>query len=344
MKPKVLEIGGYAAGYAGKLFANADFEVVRVEEGKRDPSWVSQEAMNLYLHPYKKYIETANPDLIHELANKAVIVILQTSSADETKQYGLEKWDTPIKAAITPFGRTGPYRNWKATNATLLAMGGYNNLMGDSGKAPLSLPGHYVEFQGGAFAYTAAAAAHFAKDQAEIDIGLLEVVMSLSQFTTTMWTCAGIVRSRHGNDFWSVVPTTLFRCADGWVYINIVPGFWDPFTTMLDMPELVLDARFATNALRMKNRDTVHEIVTERFERWTRAEILERAETARVPIGAVLTFEEVLEDRHLAGRNMWDEVLVADGSSVKSPRLPFMLRNRTESHHTLHATQEESYG
>ena len=114
-----------------------------------------------------------------------------------------------------------------------------------------------------------------------IDIGMLEVIMSLSQFTTVMWTCGQRVRSRHGNDFWSVVPTTLFRCKDGWIYINIVPQFWDPFTTCIDLPELTLDPRFSTNGLRMTNRDALHEIIADAFIQWTRSEIQQRAESAK---------------------------------------------------------------
>ena len=324
-----MEIGGYAAGYAGRLFANADFEVVRIEDDLHRPCWVSQQAMDLYLHPGKSRISTSDLDLIGKLSNQADIVILETGGADETESFGFDTWSTPIKVSITPFGRTGPYKNWQATNATLLAMGGYTNLMGDADREPLTLPGHYVDFQGGGFAYSAAASTHLAGENSNIDIGLLEVVMALSQFTTVMWTCAGIVRLRHGNDFWSVVPTTLFRCVDGWVYINIVPGFWDPFTTMLDMPELVLDPRFTTNGLRMENRDAVHEIAAERFALWTRAEILERAETSRVPVGAVLTFGEVLDDPHLAQRNMWNDVRLTDGTPIKCPRLPFVTENRS---------------
>lgn len=328
-KPRILEIGGYAAGYAGKLFAAADFEVVRIQDGRQRPCWVSQEAMDLYLHQGKNFVATSDVELIGTLAEQADIVILETDGADEADSYGFHAWSTPIKASITPFGLTGPYNNWQATNATLLAMGGYTNLMGDQDMEPLTVPGHYVEFQGGGFTYTAAAAAFFAREKSTIDIGLLEVVMALSQFTTVMWTCAGVVRSRHGNDFWSVVPTTLFRCVDGWVYINIVPGFWDPFTTLLDLPELVLDPRFASNRLRMENRDALHAIVAEKFAQWSRKEILDRAEIARVPIGAVLTFNEVLNDPHLEYRNMWTLVNAPDGSTLRSPRLPFTINRHT---------------
>ncbi|MYD43078.1 MAG: hypothetical protein F4W90_04200 [Gammaproteobacteria bacterium] len=324
---RVLEIGNYAAGYAGKLFSHAKCDVVRVEPASPKPSWVSHRAMDVFLHFDKRRVTTSNLDLIADLAAAADVVVVDGETADEIKSWGFDRWPTPIKVAITPFGLTGPDCNRPATNATILALGGYSNLMGDPGREPLTLPGHYVDFQSGGYAYTAASACLHAKIQDTIDIGMLEVIMSLSQFTTVMWTCAQTVRSRHGNDFWSVVPTNLFRCADGWVYINIVPGFWDAFTTLLDLPELTLDERFKSNALRMANRDDLHEIIGAVFIDWTRSEIQQRATEARVPIGAALSFSEVLDDPHLAERHMWQEVEYGDGDSVRSPRPPYIMRD-----------------
>lgn len=322
---RVLEIGNFAAGYAGKLFAHAGCDVVRIEPAQRKACWVSEQAMDLFLHHDKRRVATFDQDLIAKLADRSDIVVVDGESADEISAVGFENWQAPIKVSITPFGLTGPDRNRAATNATILALGGYTNLMGDPDREPLTLPGHYVDFQSGGYAYTAASACLVGKQSDAIDIGMLEVIMSLSQFTTVMWTCGQTVRSRHGNDFWSVVPTTLFRCKDGWVYINIVPGFWDPFTTSIDLPELTLDPRFTTNGLRMTNRDALHEIIGKAFIQWTRSEIQQRAETARIPLGAVLTLPEVLSDPHLEARNMWQRIKYNDGDSVLSPRPPFVM-------------------
>ena len=253
---RVLEIGGHAAGYCGRLFAQAGHEVVRAESAS--PAWVSETAMNLYLHAGKRRVRTEDQALVAELAAQADVVVAEAESADAIDALGLDDFKAPVKVAITPFGRTGPKRNWRATPHVLLAMGGYTNLMGDPGRAPLSLPGHYVEFQSGGFAFATANACRLGAQRNSIDIGMLEVVMALSQFTTVMWHCAGVVRSRHGNDFWSVVPTNLFRCQDGWVYVNIVPTFWDPFTVFLGRPELLVDERFLTNEKRMMHRDALH--------------------------------------------------------------------------------------
>ena len=341
---RVLEIGNYAAGYAGRLFAHMGCEVTRVEPADRKACWVSEQAMDLYLHTNKRRVQTSNKELIAELAKAADVVILDAESANQVENSGFHEWECDVKVAITPFGLTGPDRNRAATNATILALGGYTNLMGDQDRDPLTAPGHYVDFQSGGYAFTAASSCLLADETNVIDIGMLEVIMSLSQFTTVMWTCANRVRSRHGNDFWWVVPTCMFQCQDGWVYINVVPHFWDPFTTFLEMPELTLDERFTTNTLRMVNRDALHDIIDTVFSRWTRREIQKRAEIARIPVGAVLTFSEVLNDPHLRYRQIWQEMKLQDNNNVLSPRPAFTMAGLEAIQPKLNSVEHLRYG
>ena len=102
--------------------------------------------MTAFLHAGKERVQ-AGPKNFAALASAADIVILEASSADHAASFGFDQWTTPIKVVISPFGLTGPKRNWRATPHTLLAMGGYTQIIGDAGRVPLSLPGHYVEFQ-----------------------------------------------------------------------------------------------------------------------------------------------------------------------------------------------------
>ena len=324
----VLEVGGFAAGFCGRLFAQCGHEVVRAEPAAGEgasPACVSDAAMDVHLHAGKRRVQTEDAAAVAALAARAAVAVAHADTADALARLGFDEWPTPVKVAITPFGRTGPKRNWRASANTLLAMGGYTYLMGDADRAPLSLPGHYPEFQSGGFAFAAANACRLAGERKAIDIGMLEVVMALSQFTTVMWHCGGVIRSRHGNDFWSVVPTNLFRCADGWVYINIVPAFWDPFTLFLGRPELVLDERFATNEARKVNRDALHALIGAALASRAKADLDLEAERCRIPLGVVRSFDDVLADPHLAVRDMWQRVATPAGPEVKAPRPPWRV-------------------
>ena len=325
---RVLEIGGYGAGYAGRLFVRAGADVVRIEQETPDPAWVSSEAMAHYLHAGKRRLATSDKSLIAELAAASDVVICQAAGADALDALGYKRWPVPVCASITPFGATGPKRNWRATPSVLYAMGGYTFLMGDPDRAPLTLPGHYLEFQAGALAYAAIGACLFRRNDGvsrapeRIDIGMFETLMALSQFTTVRWHCAGEIRTRHGSDFHFVVPSQLFRCADGWAYVNIVPQFWDPCTVFLERPELALDDRFATNDARMAHRDELHALIAEALAEVPVSEIETRAAACRVPVGVVRDFDQVLAEPHLTERGFWEDQATPQGH-VRVPGLPF---------------------
>ena len=69
MTAKVLEIGGYAAAYAGRLFVNAGFDVVRFVTPPK-PAWASQAAMDAFLNTDKRQVT----DQFSNLVNAADIV------------------------------------------------------------------------------------------------------------------------------------------------------------------------------------------------------------------------------------------------------------------------------
>ncbi|MBT4619351.1 MAG: hypothetical protein HOB98_23240 [Gammaproteobacteria bacterium] len=325
---KVLEIGAFSAGYFGRLFARQEAEVLRIDLASATPAWASPEAMDGFLHTNKRCLALSNPCDIAQYADAADVVVCEANTADELIQLGFEDWETKIKVAITPFGKTGPKRNWQATPSTLLAMGGYTHLMGDANRTPLTLPGHYLEFQSGAIAYAAAVACLHADQADVIDVSMLETVLSLTQFTSVRWHCAGQIRERHGSDFYFVVPSNLFKTLDGgWIYINIVPAFWDAFTVFIDLPELLIDERFENNDLRIENRMLLYQMTADVIATWTTSECVERAEISRIPLGVVQTFAAILSDPHLASRDFWQE-LELEGETVRLPRGSYHLHSR----------------
>ena len=320
-----MEIGGYAAGYAGRLFVHAGAEVVQYAP-ERAPAWASEQAMDLYLHAGKRRLQDVSPDVLAQLAEVADVVVVHAENAQAVAQLGVADWSGVVKVVITGFGLTGPKKDWLATPNVLLAMGGYTHITGDAGRAPLSLPGHYLEFQSGALGYAAANAARLAgQTDTLIDISMLEVLMTLSQFSTVRWHCAGEVRGRHGSDFWFVEPSELYACADGWIYVNIVPQFWDPFTVFLDRPDLAMDERFLNNDLRRQHRAELHDIGRQAVASLTLAELERRAVDCRVPVGFVKSLDDVLHEPHLALREFWYQVSSSAQTSVRVPGTPYRI-------------------
>ncbi len=330
MTVRVLELGGLAAGFCGRLFVHAGAEVVHVEGAVApltDP-WVSQRANELFLHAGKRRVSMRDREVLRDLAHAADVVVYE-GMPDELEALGFGELDA-VRVAITPFGMTGPRRHWHASASVLLAMGGYTYLMGDPDKPPLTLPGHYVEYQSGTYAYIAANAARYRGQSPSIDVSMLETVLSLSQMTTVMWTCNRTVRTRHGSSFGVIYPINLFPCADGWFHVNVVPAFWEPFTLMLGRPELVIDQRFESPQARVANAAALDAVIAECLGHLTKAEVQRLGAEFRVPTGVLQTLDEVLVDPHLAARGFWCDV-----EGIESPSLAYRFRDESAKHFAL---------
>ena len=325
---RILELGGFAAGFCGRLFVHAGAEVVRVE-GAIPPvtdAWVSDRAMEIFLHTGKRRVSFTDIPALQRLAEDVDVVVAE-GMPDQIEALGWDSLDG-IRVAITPFGMTGPRRQWHASASVLQAMAGQTYLMGDPGAAPLNLPGHYTEYQSGQYGYIAAAACLQAIDrsgaspQRSIDISMLETLLSLSQMTTVMWTCGGRVRTRHGSNYGVLYPANLFPCADGWFHITATHRFWGAFARMLGRPELEHDPRFATGPGRTENQEALDEIIVEVLGQKTREEIQRLGEAARVPTGALKDLDEVLVDPHLSAREFWRTV-----EGIRVPSLGFRFHD-----------------
>ncbi|MDA1002522.1 MAG: CoA transferase, partial [Chloroflexi bacterium] len=339
---RVLELSDRdeAAAYCGKLFARWGADVIRVERPDRVPS---PRHLELYLHRGKERVaidahDPAGRARIDALAAECDILVTDVS-ARETDALAVETLGAAsprlVRVSITPFGLSGPYRDFEATASTLLALGGYTVLMGDRGRAPLTMPGNYAYYQAADFAFVAAQAAQLAAERGTaparlIEVSVLESLATLHQFTDTMWLANGVVRSRHGNRWQNLCPTTLLPCADGWFGMNVLQTFWLPFAHWIGRPDWAdPEHPLGLNAGRMEHEDEVEDAVVSALGGLTRRELFtEGQETWRVPVGHAAQLGELLDDRHLAHRAFFETLegeRGADGAAVRAPGSPFRL-------------------
>ena len=156
-----------AAAFAGRLCADAGAEVVLVEppEGhalRREGPFVGDvSAVHLHVNAGKRSVvldATTQAEELRALIDEADVFItgwptsvleplgLDTSALRE-RAPGL------VITQVTPFGDTGPYRDYAGTNLVELALGGQLKITGDPDKPPLSNYGSQAEFQAGLSAF-----------------------------------------------------------------------------------------------------------------------------------------------------------------------------------------------
>ena len=172
---RVLELGEWvSAPYCGKLLADMGAEVIKIERSPagdpirgygpypNDEPHYERSGMFLYLNSNKRGITlnletpTGKELLAGLLAGSDVFVQnLHPLEMDRLEMdYSGSRRDhgSLVVASITPFGLTGPYRNYKAYDINLAAGGGICEGLGEPDREPLTFGTPQVGYFAGAAA------------------------------------------------------------------------------------------------------------------------------------------------------------------------------------------------
>jgi len=116
----------------------------------------------------------------------------------------------------------------------------------------------------------------------------------------------GYVPRRTGSQHPDGGPTGIFRCKDGsYITLAILPHQWEQFVSAMQKPELLVDERFSTAALRRNHNLDLKDILEDWLAKFpSRDAALEVLERNRIPCAPVLTVNEAMAHPHLRKRGM----------------------------------------
>jgi crotonobetainyl-CoA:carnitine CoA-transferase CaiB-like acyl-CoA transferase len=235
-----------------------------------------------------------------------------------------------IYCSISGFGQTGPYSPRGGFDRVAQGMSGLMSINGEEDGAPLPVPIPVADIGTGMFAVIGilAALAHRERtgEGQSVDASLLETPIAWGVYEAASYFATGLVPRRLGQGHRTQAPYQAFRTEDGWINLGGgSPGFWAPICTVLGVPDLVEDPRFATPALRVRNRKVLEGLLEERFRTAPTAVWLERLERAGVPAGPILTYDRVFADPHVQARQMAVEVEHPAAGPTRVLGIPFKL-------------------
>ncbi len=217
-----------------------------------------------------------------------------------------------VYGAIRGFGdpRTGasPYGDWPAYDVVAQAMGTLVSMNGTASGEELKAGPFVGDIYPGTVAAVAVVAALFhAKATGEgqfVDVGMVDAVLSLCEFGVMRWSYMGRDTPPTGNQAPFSAPFDIFPTADGSAAIA-APGDhqWATFCTCIGRPDLITDPLCAKARDRIRNRAYVDDIVGGWAAAHTTAEVVE-ALGGLVPVGPVRKPAEMIEDPHIAAREM----------------------------------------
>jgi CoA:oxalate CoA-transferase len=130
--------------------------------------------------------------------------------------------------------------------------------------------------------------------------------------------------TRHGAQHSMVGPMGVYRAALGWIALLVLDRQWESFCRALGQPELAADPRFATGALRGKNRVELTALI----ERWLAGlpsdeAALEIFEKHRVAAAPVLSVKDTVTHPYFTAREMVRRVPDPVLGEVTIPGFPF---------------------
>jgi crotonobetainyl-CoA:carnitine CoA-transferase CaiB-like acyl-CoA transferase len=150
-----------------------------------------------------------------------------------------------------------------------------------------------------------------------IDLALLDCAVASQVNVAQAYLTSGKVPARQGNAHLQIVPYQLFATLDGWIVLNVGnDGQWRHFCEAAGASSLAAEARFATNSLRVENRECLIPLVEELMRSRSTKEWQERLRRWNVPHAQVWDYAELFANEQIAARGMKIEVRDPAGAPV----------------------------
>ncbi len=347
---RVLDLTNEKGLLCGKLLGDLGADVIKIERPKGDQARSIGPFYQNDPDPEKSLfwfafatsmrgitldIEKAKgQDLFKELVKEADLVV-ESFPPGYMDELGLGYLDLDrinpgvIMVSITPFGQTGPYRDYKTSDIVAWALGGYMYVFGDLDRPPTRISHHshaYLHAAGEA-ATAALSALYYREITGEgqyVDVSIHESSARLDM--THKWDMTG-VNLRRGE--W-LGPRTfkaryIWPCKDGymmWMYwMGPAAEAWTyPFLKMMkeeglgddflvDEDWISIDADTEEGVKKAEEiLARIEEPTIKYFKAHTKAELNEKAEKNGFMLYPVSDTKDLIDNKQLISRSFWEKV------------------------------------
>jgi CoA:oxalate CoA-transferase len=352
---KVVEFANLVSGpYCGKMFADLGAEVIKIESPEKgdksrscEPfsgnipgmersglfSYLNSNKMSVTLNPGTDKGRAIFLDLVRDCD-----ILIENHSPQEMEDLGLtyaalEKINPRlIMTSITPFGQTGPYRDYRAHEINTYQGSGYGFIstvtFAEPVPPPIKAGGRQSEFGTAQAAAVGAMCAMHERERSglgqQIDIAIFELMAGQNESGIQHWTLA---QNEMGGVTHPVVqPICPLPASDGWIFLMCVEDHqYDKFVGVMGKPEWTESELFANRFLRADYADALIPLLSEYTMQYTKEDLFVRGQAAHVPLAPAYTSEEVLCNEHLAARNYFVEIDHPVIGKAKYPGAPYRL-------------------
>ncbi len=323
---RVLDLSRLVAGniLTGSL---ADFgaEVIKVEPAAGDTlrAWsVADVQTNWKLYARNKKsvaLELRNPEaraLLLKMVAKADMLV-ESFRPDTLENMGLgpdkllEANPKLIVVRISGWGQTGPYRRRPGFGTLVEGISGFASFNGFADREPVLPPMYMADSYAGLYGAIGAMIAlrevevNGGKGQV-IDLPLLDPLFHMLGPQAANYRLTGKVKPRSGSRSSNSGPRNAYKTKDA-RYVALSASTQKMAArvfTSIGRPELIEDARYSTNNLRVKNAAELDAIIGEFVAQKTQAENVAFFEKAEVTIGPIYDISQIMQDPHFIERDL----------------------------------------
>ena len=283
-------------------------------------------------------LDIAKPEgqaIIHKLLEHCDILV-ENFKVGALAKYGLgyeqlaKTHPRLIYCSITGFGQTGPYAPRPGYDALIQAMGGVMSLTGEPNGSPQKVGVPVADLFAGLYGCIGILAAVNHRNSTgqgqQIDIGMLDTHVAWLANQGMNYLATGENPARLGNQHPNIAPYQEFPTKDGYIILAVGndPTF-ERFCKAFGQEALLADPRFATNPIRVQNRQLVTDTLTPVMKSKTTAEWIDALEALKIGCGPINTLEQVFADPHVQAREMVVEMAHGSGETVKVIANPVKL-------------------
>ncbi|MCH8987514.1 MAG: CoA transferase [Chloroflexi bacterium] len=351
---RVLDLGSGVSGpWCAKILADYGAEVIKVEPpgsgdaARRmgpfagdDPD-PEKSLTFLYLNTNKKGV-TLDPStatgrkLLDRLLEDADVLVENNPPA-QAKELGLDYQSFAavnprlVVTSITPFGQTGPYRDFQATDIVTYALSGLMYHTGDSDREPLRNVLDQSFYVAGANAAAATQVALFARlssgEGQHVDVSTAECLGAHLVQPLPYYNYMGAVKGRRpvrGAGFEELMPAR-----DGYVSPSVQGSQpWSTIASLIGLEELQ-DEKFATGAGRVAHGEELKELLIKGLAQWDRMPLFLASGERRLVFGMAQDAGDLANCPHLQARDFFVEVVHPVVGRAQYPGMAVRLPGET---------------
>jgi benzylsuccinate CoA-transferase BbsE subunit len=229
-----------------------------------------------------------------------------------------------IVVSITPFGQTGPRRDWKASDLVAVAMGGLSHITGSPDRPPVRVALDQAHVVAGAQAAMGAMIAHYYRQTSgkgqQVDVSVQESVVLSALTVPQFWDLAGFISPRTGSFLMRSGKKVrhLWQCKDGFIAWRMFGGGLGVKTrAMVDWMASEGQAENLTEVewekmnymtIDPESFDQRQAVFAKFFKTRTKEALCKEALKRGIVLLPASTPKDVLRDPQLIARNYWKRV------------------------------------